>query len=215
MIFMNSNLIKLKDKLYTKCKDGLKWYGEQVIKQDGFYLREWSPFSSKISSAIKKGFILPDLQGKEVLYLGCSTGTTVSHLSDLGPKIIVGVDVSSFTMLPFVELAKKRENIFPLLFDASHLENCSLLNGQRFDFVFQDISQKNQVETFIDNFKLFAKPNSFGAIALKTNSIDSTKSPKSVLDIALKKIELAKLKIVKIYDLEPFEKNHYFIVVRA
>ena len=130
------------------------------------------------------------------------------------PKTIVGVDISSFTMLPFVELSKKRENIFPLLFDAGHLESCALLVGQKFDFVFQDVSQKNQVETFIDNFKLFSKPNSVGAISLKTNSIDSTKSPKSVLDIALKKIELAKLKIVKIYDLEPFEKNHYFIVVR-
>ncbi|PIU22541.1 MAG: fibrillarin [Candidatus Diapherotrites archaeon CG08_land_8_20_14_0_20_30_16] len=210
---MNLNLVYIKDKLYTKCKDGLKWYGEQVIKQDNYYLREWSPFSSKISAAIKKGFVLPDLQNKEILYLGASTGTTVSHLSDLQAKAIIGVDISSFTMLPFLELSQKRDNIFPLLFDAGHLEDCLLLHTVKFDFVFQDIAQKNMVETFIDNIKLFAKPG-IHAIALKTNSIDTTKTPKQVLDLSLRKLQDAKIKVDKIIDLNPFEKNHYFIVVR-
>jgi len=210
---MNANLITLKDKLYTKCTDNLKWYDEVVIKQDKYYLREWSPFSSKISAAIKKGFVLPEIQNKEVLYLGSSTGTTVSHLSDLQAKQIIGVDIASVTMLPFLELSKKRENIVPLLFDAGHLEDCTLLKGQKFDFVFQDIAQKNMVETFIDNIKLFAKPG-IHAIALKASSIDSTKTPKQVLDISLKKLQDAKIKVEKIIDLTPFEKNHYFIVVR-
>lgn len=203
----------MKDKLYTKCSDGLKWYDEVVIKQDKYYLREWSPFSSKISAAMKKGFQLPDLQNKEILYLGSSTGTTVSHLSDLLAKIIIGVDIASVTMLPFLELCKKRENIVPLLFDAGHLEECSLLKGTKFDFVFQDIAQKNMVETFIDNIKLFAKPG-IHAIVLKTNSVDSTKLPKQVLDLSLKKLNDAKIKVEKIIDLNPFEKNHYFIIVR-
>lgn len=214
MIFMNANLIYVKDRLYTKCNDKLQWYDEQVIKQDNYYLREWSPFSSKISAAIKKGFVLPDLKNKDVLYLGSSTGTTVSHLSDLEPKVIIGVDIASVTMLPFLELAKKRENVFPLLFDAGHLEDCTLLKGQRFDFVFQDIAQKNMVRTFIDAVKLFAKPGTH-AIALKTNSVDSTKTPKQVLDDSLKQFQDAKIKVEKVLDLNPFEKNHYFIVVRT
>jgi len=211
---MNQNLITLKDKLYTKCIDNLKWYDEVVIKQDNYYLREWSPFSSKISAAIKKGFVLPEIQNKEVLYLGSSTGTTVSHLSDLQAKQIIGVDIASVTMLPFLELSKKRENIVPLLFDAGHLEECKLLHAVKFDFVFQDIAQKNMVETFIDNIKLFAK-SGIHAIALKASSIDSTKLPKQVLDLSLKKLQDAKIKVEKIIDLTPFEKNHYFIVVRV
>jgi len=210
---MNSNLIYIKDRLYTKCNDKLQWYDEVIIKQDNYTLREWSPFSSKISAAIKKGFVLPELQNKEILYLGSSTGTTVSHLSDLQAKAIIGVDIASVTMLPFLELAKKRENIFPLLFDAGHLEDCTLLHTLKFDFVFQDIAQKNMVETFIDNIKLFAKPG-LHAIALKTGSIDSTKTPKQILDVSLKKFQDAKIKVEKIIDLAPFEKNHYFIVIR-
>lgn len=210
---MNSNLITLKDKLYTKSLDNLKWYDEQVIKQDKYYLREWSPFSSKISAAIKKGFQLPEMQNKEILYLGSSTGTTVSHLSDLQAKVIIGVDIASVTMLPFLELVKKRENIYPLLFDAGHLDECNLLKGQKFDFVFQDIAQKNMVETFINNINLFGK-SGIHAIALKASSIDSTKTSKQVLDISLKKLNDAKIKVEKIVDLNPFEKNHYFIVVR-
>lgn len=210
---MNSNLIILKDKLYTKSSDNLKWYDEQVIKKENYYLREWSPFSSKISAAIKKGFQLPELKNKEILYLGSSTGTTVSHLSDLLPKVIIGVDISSVTMLPFLELAKKRENIFPLLYDASHLDECDLLKKQKFDFVFQDIAQKSMVETFIFNLRLFGK-SGMHAIALKASSIDSTKSPKQVLDLSLKKLNDSKIKVEKIIDLSPFEKNHYFIVVR-
>jgi fibrillarin-like pre-rRNA processing protein len=210
---MNSNLITLKDKLYTKSLDNLKWYDEQVIKQDKYYLREWSPFSSKISAAIKKGFVLPELQNKDILYLGSSTGTTISHLSDLQAKTIIGVDISSVTMLPFLELSKKRENIYPLLFDAGHLDECDLLQKQKFDFVFQDIAQKNMVETFIFNLRLFAKQG-IHAIALKASSIDSTKTSKQVLDLSLKKLQDAKIKVEKIIDLTPFEKNHYFIVVR-
>ena len=53
---MNSNLIILKDKIYTKSFDNLKWYDEKVVKQSNYYLREWNPFSSKISAAIKKVF---------------------------------------------------------------------------------------------------------------------------------------------------------------
>jgi fibrillarin-like pre-rRNA processing protein len=210
---MNSNLVYIKDKLFTKSLDNLKWYDEQVIKKEDYYLREWSPFSSKISAAIKKGFVLPDLKDKEILYLGSSTGTTISHLSDLQAKVIIGVDIASVTMLPFLELAKKRENIYPLLFDAGHLDECELLTKQKFDFILQDIAQKNMVETFIFNIKLFGK-NGLHAIALKASSIDSTKTSKQILDLSLKKFEDAKIKVEKIIDLSPFEKNHYFIVIR-
>ena len=99
------------------------------------------------------------------------------------------------------------------MFDAGHLDKCDLLKGLKFDFVFQDVAQKNMVEIFIENIKLFAK-NGLHAIALKTSSIDSTKTPKQVLDLSLIKLNKAKIKVEKIIDLTPFEKNHYFIVVR-
>lgn len=212
---MNLNLITIKDKIYTKSTDNLKWYGEEVIKKENYYLREWSPFSSKISAAIKKGYNLPDLKNTNILYLGCSSGTTVSHLSDLSPKIIVGVDISSQSMLSFLELSKKRNNIYPLMFDAFRIDECDLLKNTKFEYIFQDVSQKNMIAIFINAFKNFANKDSFGAISLKTNSIDTTKKPKEVLDISLKELQKEKINVLKVIDLNPFEKNHYFIIIRG
>ena len=49
--------------------------------------RQWNPFRSKLGASILGGvkniYMKP---GDKVLYLGASTGTTVSHVSDLvGP----------------------------------------------------------------------------------------------------------------------------------
>ena len=68
-------------------------YGEKLIeiKEQGIEYRVWNPFRSKLAAAIIGGveniFIEP---GKKVLYLGASSGTTVSHVSDIvGPVIFI------------------------------------------------------------------------------------------------------------------------------
>jgi len=208
----HGNLIIKRNKIYTLSKDKLQWYGEKVIKTDNGYLREFEAKRSKIGAAIKKGFRF-NLHGKNILYLGSSSGTTVSHLSDLTDKEIIGVDIAPIVMREFLLLAEQRQNVIPLLYDASALPNCEMLKNQKFDLVFEDIAQRNMVETFIDNFKAFSKPDGEGWLSLKTRSIDSTIPPKAVLDVARKKLETSGLKIKKIYDLEPFEKEHFFIVV--
>src|SRR5215212_3127170 len=59
-------------------------YGEKLVKYEGEEYRIWDPFRSKLAAALKKGMKnMPIKIGSKVLYLGASTGTTVSHISDI------------------------------------------------------------------------------------------------------------------------------------
>jgi fibrillarin-like pre-rRNA processing protein len=83
----------------------------------------------------------------------------------------------------------------------------------RCDVVYQDIAQKDQLDIFFKNLDLFLRNDGFGIICLKARSIDVSKRPKSVFDLAEK--ELAKkLKIVDKRELAPFEKDHKMFVVK-
>ena len=67
---------------------GKKVYDETLVIEKGKEYREWNPRRSKLAAAILKGAKKIGLKkGNIVLYLGASTGTTASHVSD-----IVGTD---------------------------------------------------------------------------------------------------------------------------
>ena len=208
----HGNMFIKKNKIFTFSKDKFNWYGENVLKDRKGWLREWEPKRSKIAAAVKKGFRF-NLREKNILYIGSSTGTTVSHLSDLTTKEIIGVDIAPIVMREFMLLAEMKENVIPLLYDASKLGECDLLKDTKFDLVFEDIAQRDLVESFIENCKLFLKTDGEAWLSLKTRSIDSTKPAKKVLEISKLTIENAGLKIKKIYNLDPFEKEHFFLVV--
>src|SRR4030067_1518550 len=66
---------------------GKQVYGEKLVEQDGIEYREWTPYKSKLGAAITLG--CPNIgirKGDKVLYLGASTGTTSSHVSDIAGK---------------------------------------------------------------------------------------------------------------------------------
>lgn len=204
----------IKNRIYTETKDNYNHYGEKVIKQRDLYLREWSPNNSKIAAAMKKGFNLKLKDNSNVLYVGCSSGTTLSHIADLVTKgDIVANDVSMESMVGLLSLLKIKKNIIPILSDFRILPENTGLNKEKFDFVFQDVSQKDQADVFIELVKKFLNKGGQAAISLKTRSIDSSKSPKQVLVKESEKIRKAGLKILKTIDLEPFEKEHYFLEI--
>jgi fibrillarin-like rRNA methylase len=82
---------------------GLTVYGEKLVKLDDEEYRIWDPFRSKLAAAMRKGLRdFPLNYGDKVLYLGASTGTTVSHVSDLiGNKGLV------FAVEPAVRVARE------------------------------------------------------------------------------------------------------------
>jgi len=104
-----------KRKLYTlNLVPGESVYGESIIPTPRGEYREWEAQKSKIASYILKGAQNIGLRkGSSVLYLGCSTGTTVSHVSDIvGPEgIVFAVDMSPIVMRSMIFLCEKREKV--------------------------------------------------------------------------------------------------------
>ena len=72
-------------RLYTKnLIEGKRVYGEKLINYKGIEYREWDPYRSKIAALILEN-PLTNLFSDDLscLYLGASSGTTISHLSDI------------------------------------------------------------------------------------------------------------------------------------
>jgi fibrillarin-like pre-rRNA processing protein len=201
--------------LYTKSNNFESVYGEKIVAFKGDPYRFWDPKRSKICSAIHNGIsqigILP---GKRVLYLGASSGTTVSHVSDiLGDEgLVFAVEFSDTPAKKLYFLAKERNNILPILADARNPKAYFPITGVC-DIVFQDLSQKDQIEIFFRNCKTILKEGGFGILSLKTRSIDVRLSPKSVF-ANVKPILEKNMTLVDYRSLEPFEEGHYIFVLK-
>jgi fibrillarin-like pre-rRNA processing protein len=194
--------------LATKSKYG-SHYGERKIGE----FREWIPSRSKLAAMILKGHIIDIKPDWKVLYLGAASGTTVSHLADIVDKgVIYAVEYSAKPFVKFLQLAKERRNIIPLLEDASTPWK---YNGivEKVDFVYQDIAQKNQIEIFFANIDMFLKDGGEGVIMVKARSIDSTAEPEVVFDRVVEELG-ERLEVVAHGSLEPFHKDHIYVHVR-
>lgn len=194
--------------------DGNSVYGEKIIKFDDIEYRLWDPFRSKLAGAIMKGLKEnPIKESSRVLYLGASTGTTVSHVSD-----IIGNNGIIFPVEPSVRVARellenvcsKRKNIIPILSDARNYLKYYGYFGI-VDIVYSDIAQPDQTMIAIDNCKSYLKDNGDLLIIIKTRSIDVLTDPKIVTQNEAKKLEDNNFIIIQIINLEPFEKDHALI----
>ena len=95
---------------------GTSVYGETRFRVNGIEYRIWDPYRSKLAGAILKGELPTDVikSGDKVLYLGASTGTTISHVSDIvgSEGLVVGVELSARVGREFIEhVAKARPNV--------------------------------------------------------------------------------------------------------
>ncbi|MBN2420753.1 fibrillarin-like rRNA/tRNA 2'-O-methyltransferase [Candidatus Woesearchaeota archaeon] len=190
-------------------------YGEQLVEEGGNIYREWDPFKSKLGAGIVKGLSQIGIKpGSKVLYLGCASGTTVSHVSDLVGEegFVYGLDFAPRVMRDFMFLVEKRKNMLPIMEDANHPERYKEF-VEDVDVVFQDVAQKNQVEIFLKNCDEFLKSGGFGLLAVKSRSMDVTKRPDDIFRMV--QIELMKkMVIVDQRKLDPFEKDHILFVVK-
>ncbi|MDP8906967.1 MAG: fibrillarin-like rRNA/tRNA 2'-O-methyltransferase [Thermoproteota archaeon] len=194
--------------------NGNSVYGEKIVKYEDIEYRLWDPFRSKLAGAILKGLREnPIKESSKVLYLGASTGTTVSHVSD-----IVGNNGIVFPVEPSVRVARellenvssKRNNIIPILSDARNYLKYYGYFGI-VDVVYSDIAQPDQTMIAIDNSKSYLKDNGDLLIIIKTRSIDVLTDPKIVTQNEAKKLEDNNFTINQIINLEPFEKDHSII----
>jgi fibrillarin-like pre-rRNA processing protein len=193
---------------------GRKVYNEKLVRQEGKEYRLWDPFRSKLCGAMKKGLkTFPFRKGSKILYLGASTGTTISHVSDIvGEKgEIYAVEIAAQCMKSLLELCERRENIIPIHGDARKPEGYEEVG--KVEIIYQDVAQPDQDDILISNARMFLKKDGIAMIAIKSQSIDVTKAPKDVFDAVLKKLE-EHFEILEKIKLEPFDKDHLFVVLK-
>ena len=192
---------------------GTSVYGEELIQEDVEY-RIWNPRRSKLAAALLNGLKNLELDNaSKVLYLGASTGTTVSHISDIVTEgRIYAVEFSPTTAKKLVQLSRQRPNIAPILGDATKPKG--YLNiVEKSDLVYCDVAQPTQTELFMRNMNLFCKEDGVGLLMIKARSIDVVQKPKKVFKEQEKKLKEKGFKIIEKVKLEPYEKDHIAFLV--
>jgi len=195
---------------------GHKVYGEQLIKEKNIEYRIWDFWRSKPAAAIKNGLKeFPLKKGMKILYLGIASGTTASHLSDIIGKegIIYGVDVAERVLRELVTHAEKRGNIIPILADARKPEEYEKNILEKVDLLYEDVADPDQIQILIRNAEKFLKSKGFAMIAIKSQSISSTKPPREVYEECLEKLK-KHFEISDKVELDPYEKAHLFLTMR-
>jgi fibrillarin-like pre-rRNA processing protein len=195
---------------------GNQVYKEKLVTKKGIEYRVWDPFRSKLAAAIMNGLEdFPFKENSSVLYLGVSTGTTVSHISDIvGPKgIIFGVEHASRVARDFLDrVASHRKNIIPIIQDARRPKDYFSVYD-KVDIVYSDIAQPDQTEIAISNCKLYLKNKGYLFLVIKTRSIDVTQSPRRVIENEVKKLK-ANFEIIQQINLQPYDKDHAMVIAK-
>ena len=210
--------IFLKDQeIVTKnLRPGIRVYEEKLITEEGSDIeyRSWNPRRSKLAAALLNGLESLKLEDdSKILYLGASTGTTVSHISDIAYNgLIYAVEFSPVSMKKLIRLSQQRPNIAPLLEDATKPKNY-LNKVEKVDLVYCDVAQEKQSELFMNNMDLFLKEDGQGLITIKARSIDVVQKPKKIFKDEEKKLKANGYSILEKIKLEPYEKDHIAFLV--
>jgi fibrillarin-like pre-rRNA processing protein len=203
-----------KDFLTKNLTPGKRVYGEKIIKFKGEEYRVWHPRRSKMAAALKKGLKNFKINSKSrILYLGCAEGTTVSHFSDIAKNgYIVGIEISPFPLIKFLDLCNYRKNIAPILEDAGATEKYKdLIKDLDFNILFEDVATPNQI-TIFEKASEFIN-SGYGYISLKSRCIDVTKPPKVIYNEVKDKLS-ENFEVIEVVRLDPFEKDHAMFVVK-
>jgi len=196
---------------------GNQVYNEKLVQHKGSEYRIWNPFRSKLAAAIMndlKNF--PFNQKSDVLYLGVSTGTTISHISDIVNQggTIFGIEHASRVARDFLDrVATHRKNIVPIIQDARRPEEFFSVY-KKVDIVYVDIAQPDQTDIAIENCKLYLKSGGYLFLVIKTRSIDVVKDPKRVIKDEIKKLDTL-FEIKQTIDLHPYDKDHAMVIATS
>jgi fibrillarin-like pre-rRNA processing protein len=204
------NVLLKEGKIYTKnLVIGERVYNERLIEFHGVEYRSWNPYRSKLAAAIMNGCKKTIEENSRILYLGAGNGTTVSHLSDIAVDgVIYAIDISARAMKDLIKVSKQRQNLIPILANAN--EPWSYRFIDKVDIIYQDISQRNQVDIFIKNMEEYGCEN--GILMVKARNIDVAAKPREVFKKVEKQLE-EKFKIKEAVELKPYQKDHEAIFI--
>lgn len=194
---------------------GISVYGERLFLHDGKEYRIWDPFRSKLAAAVLNGLkSFPIVPGVNVLYLGSSTGTTASHISDIvGEKgLLYCVDFAARSMRDFLRnVCQHRVNVSPILADARFPESYGILVGN-VQGIYCDVAQPEQARLLSDNARVFLPDGGWTLLAIKARSIDVTRDPSLIFKEELDILRKDGFEIVDSVRLDPYDKAHVMVL---
>jgi fibrillarin-like pre-rRNA processing protein len=190
-------------------------YGEKLITFKGEEYREWDPYRSKLAAMILEKPSVDFLSSElKCLYLGASSGTTISHLSDIVYNgVIYGVEFAERSMRQLIQNTNNRKNIVPILGDANFPEKYANSVFTNIDLVYQDIAQPNQAQIAIANCSYYLKDKGTLILAIKSQSIDSVQKPEKIYIQEKKILEKAGYKISESFNIHKYAANHIILIV--
>lgn len=196
---------------------GSSVYGERLIVDDGDEYRQWDPGRSKLGAMVLKKFDIPISYDSSVLYLGASSGTTVSHVSDiLRDGLVYAIDFAPRSMRDLLRLSEQRPNIIPVLADANRPYSYAHI-VEKVDVIFQDVAQPNQAEIAAMNSKHFLNTDGHLMLAIKSRSIDTVASPKRIFKEEVQRLENGfgvDMEVLQRKELDPFHEDHLGVLAR-
>lgn len=198
-------MIRIGDVLVSRGEGGV--YGERMLAG----ARVWDPFRSKLAALYYAGTGIELAPEMKVLYLGAANGTTVSHVADY-VEVVYAVEFAPRPMQDLLEVARRRDNIVPLMADASRPELYAPVM-ETVDLLYQDVAQPDQAEILIRNC-VFLKPYGKVILMLKTRSVDIRKSPEEVFRETIERLGIAGLEVIENVWLSPYHKDHAAIVCK-
>jgi len=165
--------------------------------------------TSKLKSIMEQAEV-PIMEEDIVLYLGASHGVTANIIAGIvGEKgFVFCLDLSYDTMPELLKLCEKNRNMCPLLFDASQ-------PGQykervtEVDLIYQDLAQKSQAGILKRNAEMFLREGGHFILIIKTQSIDTVKSPEEVLKEVKEELKEFEIKTI---DINRTHAKHYAII---
>ena len=198
-------MIWIGDTLVSRGEGGV--YNERVLGG----ARVWDPFRSKLAALYYTGTGIELTRDMRVLYLGAANGTTVSHVADY-TDTVYAVEFAPRPMQDLLEVARRRENIVPVMADATRPELYAPL-VEAVDLLYQDVAQPDQAAIAIRN-SVFLKHGGHLILMLKTRSVDVRKEPALVFRETLEALATAGLITIESVWLEPYHHDHAAIVCR-
>ncbi|MCX8196817.1 MAG: fibrillarin-like rRNA/tRNA 2'-O-methyltransferase [Candidatus Micrarchaeota archaeon] len=208
---------KIDGRLATKnLVPGAKVYDEKLVSFGGQEYRLWDIYRSKLGAAIHKGLrFMPIKPGVSVLYLGASTGTTASHVSDIVGKegTVYCVEFAQRPMRQLIGVCEQRENMLPIMGDARQPGEYAMQIAQQVDVIYQDVAQPDQDEILLKNVRRFLRKEGWVMVAIKSQSIDISKDPKRIFDEFVGKIS-QELEVEEKIDLAPYDLEHLFVCAK-
>lgn len=212
------NVFVENNQLYTKYNSEIHgpppYERETTVTYEGVDYRSWNPYRSKLAAALMNGLDQIRIEANtRILYLGSATGKTVSYFADMVTKgMVYAVEISSVAMQEFLEKCGSRSNVVPLLEDANHSGRYQPM-VPLVEFLYQDISQRNQADIFIKNAEQYLQPSGQGLLMVKSRSVDVSCDPDEVYARVGDQLKGNGFSVLSTIDLAPFEKDHAAICV--